>query len=213
VEDLTDLLSDSQKKLIRLVQRFEPISVFDAAERSGLAETTVRQHFDALENKNLVSPKKIVEGRGRPKLRYSLSQRGRQLFPTQDGKILSNLLRFLGEEGCHTELDTFIRRYWDKREQQLRERLEQVDGSLRERMNVLESFLEDEGFLPEVRIEEDGTVEIKECNCPMPQVVSVTKLPCRLEARFLEKIVERGLDRVTYMPEGYATCTYTFDSE
>lgn len=212
MRDITHVLSDSQKRLLDLVKRRGELSVDQAVEALDLAATTIRQHFSRLEDEELVERRSEAQGRGRPTAFFRLSEGARQMYPSGDGEMLSELLDFLSREGYHRAIDEFFREFWDKRRRELEARMEAADpASLEERLEVLQDFLDDQGFMPEVSIEADGTVEIRECNCPLPGAVESTYLPCRLEADFLEQVVGRALSRVEYIPEGNTACTYQFD--
>jgi predicted ArsR family transcriptional regulator len=73
----------------------------------------------------------------------------------------------------------------------------------------VEAFLERQGFVPEIDVDEER-VTISECHCPFAQGVRATRLPCRLEARFLEQALQKKLRRAGYMPEGHRACVYEF---
>ncbi len=127
--------------------------------------------------------------------------------------MLSDLLDFLSREGYHRAIDDFFREFWQRRRRQLETRLTEADANgLDERLEVLRKFLDENGFMPEIDVD-DGTVEIRECNCPFAAAVDSTYLPCRLEADFLEKIVGKDLDRVSYIPDDSTSCTYRSQGE
>jgi len=213
MNNVTNILSDSQQKLLDLVKRHGELTVAGAVDQLDLATTTVRQHFSALEEEGLVDRTERAEGRGRPTAYFSLSDAARQLYPSNDGTVLSELLNYLSREGYHRAIDDFFQEYWNRRRRELRERLEAADAeTLEERLDVLSDFLREQGFMPEIEIDE-ATVTIRECNCPLRGSVESTRLPCRLEAEFLEQVVERVLNRVDYIPAGATACTYEFDRE
>lgn len=213
MRDITNVLGESQEQLLDLVKRHGELTVAEAVEQLDLATTTVRQHFDALEEEGLVVRREQVEGRGRPTAHFSLSEAARQMYPSRDGEMLSNLLEFMGREGYHRAIDGFFREYWDERREMLRKRFEEAEAeTLRERLDVLEAFLADQGFMPEIEID-DQMVTIRECNCPLQGAVEQTRLPCRLEAEFLEQVVGEVLSRVEYIPDGNTSCTYEFSME
>ena len=212
MRDITQILSASQKRLLDLIQKVGEVTVAEAVDHLDLATTTIRQHVATLEDHELVDRREQADGRGRPTAYYSLSERGRQLYPSNDGEVLSELLEFLGREGYHRAIDDFFHEYWEGRRKDLQKRLEEADaGSFEDELEVLREFLADQGFMPEVDVRDDGTVVIRECNCPLRGSVRATKLPCRLEAEFLEKVVGRTLTRVEYIPEGNPACTYEFE--
>jgi predicted ArsR family transcriptional regulator len=61
--------------------------------------------------------------------------------------------------------------------------------------------------MPEIRENEDA-ITVRECNCPFPESVKRTRIPCQLEKRFFEAIFQADLDRVSYIPDGNPACTY-----
>jgi predicted ArsR family transcriptional regulator len=212
VPDITHLLSDSQEELLNLVKRRGEVSVDEAVDSLELAETTIRQHFDRLEEAGLLTRESRAQGRGRPTVFFALSAAARQLYPSRDTEMLHALLDFLSREGYHREIDAFFREFWNEKRHALRERLEAIEPeTFEEEMELLREFLDEQGFMPEIAIEEDGTVEIKEWNCPIQGSVQSTRLPCRLEAEFLEQVVGETLDRVEYIPDGHCACTYRFE--
>lgn len=214
MRNITNILSSSQKKLLDLVKRHGELTVAGAVDELDLATTTVRQHFTALEDEGLVERTERAEGRGRPTAYFSLSEAALQMYPSRDGPMLSELLDFLSREGYHRAIDEFFREFWDDKRLELRDQLDEAGAeTLEERLEVLGEFLDNQGFMPEIDLDDDGTVTIRECNCPLRGSVDSTHLPCRLEAEFLEHVVERVLTRVDYIPEGANACTYEFEKQ
>jgi predicted ArsR family transcriptional regulator len=81
------------------------------------------------------------------------------------------------------------------------------DDDLEGRLHVLKELLDEQGFMPEIERTDDRTV-VRECNCPFPEAVKNTRLPCHLEAQFYETIFDTPLERVSYIPDGNPSCTY-----
>lgn len=213
MEELTALLGESRQRLLRLVNRRGETTAVEAADELDLAVTTVRQHLQRLEDDGLLERNSRPQGRGRPTLYFRLTERARRMYPSADGHMLRELLEFLGRQGHHRVIDEFFRHYWQTRSEQLEQRLADAGAeTLEQRLEVLDEFLAEQGFMPEIDIREDGTVVIRECNCPLRASVESTRLPCRLEAQFLEDVVGRLLERVEYIPEGHPACVYEFDT-
>jgi predicted ArsR family transcriptional regulator len=209
-QGLLPLLSSSRMRLVTLLKRHGTITVQFATEELGLAETTIRQHLDRLADAGIIESEAVSEGRGRPTLHYRLSPAGERLFPSQSSEMLGTLLRFLVREGYPELVDRFFREMWDARQATVEERLRMSSAStLPERLDVLIAFLAEQGFAPEVRLE-DTKVTLRECNCPLSAGVDATRLPCRLESAFLEHVIGHELTRVTYIPDGHPACTYEF---
>jgi predicted ArsR family transcriptional regulator len=205
--------SETRRELLQLIKREGSLSVSEAMEALGMARTTVREHLIQLKEQGLLDRSADRSGRGRPSHRYQMSKRARVLFPSRDEELMGALIRFLRERGKDALVESFFEAYWQARTRAVKEKLRQVpDGTLDGRLDVLRSILEEEGFMPVIeRLE--GTITIQECNCPFPESVKETKIPCRLERAFFEEVFETTLDRVSYIPEGNSACTYTLVEE
>jgi predicted ArsR family transcriptional regulator len=200
--------SDTRRELLQIIKRRGSLSVTEAMEELGMARTTVREHLLQLKEKGLVTRTEEREGRGRPSHRYRMSRKGKMLFPSRDGELMGNLLQFLEEEGAAELVETFFKDYWEARTEAVKEKLRGVSPDApSKQLKALREILEEEGFMPEIRESEDA-VTVRECNCPFPESVKRTRIPCQLEKRFFEAIFQADLDRVSYIPDGNPACTY-----
>lgn len=202
------IASDTRRKLLLLIKRAGSISLDDAVSATGLARTTLREHLSQLEGDGLVSRTSHRQGRGRPSLRFHLTSEGETLFPARDGVLLRRLLGYLEEQGMEDLVRGFFERFWEERRREFEFRLgSSGTDDPEKRIRVLEELLRDQGFMPQVEVDGEN-LTIRECNCPFPAAVRHTRLPCRLEAEFFEQIFEKRMERVAYIPDGNASCTY-----
>jgi len=200
--------SDTRRELLQIIKRRGSLSVDEAMEALGMARTTVREHLLQLREKGLLVRSAEREGRGRPSHRYEMTRRAKVLFPSRDGELMGTLLQFLHDNGAEALVETFFEDYWDARTQAVKRKLQEAAADdLTQQLDVLRSILEEEGFMPEITREGDR-VTIRECNCPFPESVKQTQLPCRLEREFFEALFGTALERGSYIPEGKAACTY-----
>lgn len=210
---LTFFPSDTKRDLLMLIKQQGTISLDDAEAATKLTRTTLREHLGQLERDGLVERTTKRQGRGRPSLRYSLTADGDHLFPSRDNVLLGKLLDFLQQEGMDTLIRKFFEQFWAERLHDIKYRLSKVNQADRQaHYDVLEQLLREQGFMPEIRQDEEGLI-IRECNCPFPETIKRTRLPCRLEAQFFEQIFDERIGRVTYIPDGSPACTYEFPSE
>ncbi len=203
--------SQSRRDLLTLIKRQESISLDQAEEATDLARTTIREHLGQLERDGYVERHTVKQGRGRPSLRFELTRDGEALFPTQAHEMLDKLIAFVQKSGHEELLEQFFSRYWDERLREARFRMDALaDEDLDGRLEMLREMLDDQGFMPELE-RTDTEITVRECNCPFPEAVKNTRLPCELEARFYEQLFNTKLKRVTYIPEGKPACTYVVE--
>jgi predicted ArsR family transcriptional regulator len=207
--------SDTRRKLLQHLKREGSLSIDEAMDRLDMARTTVREHLIQLKEQGLVERSADRRGRGRPRHRYRITAEADVLFPSRDGELMGRLLDFLEEEGEDDLVEAFFRTYWASRTQRAKDRLApdavtESDGSFEDRLDALTDFLDDEGFMPEVD-REDGAVTVRECNCPFPESVKRSRIPCVLEKEFFEEVLGREVCRAMHMPDGEPACTYDVD--
>ncbi|WP_022834631.1 helix-turn-helix transcriptional regulator [Salisaeta longa] len=200
--------SDTRRRLLQLIKRRGSLSLDDAMQALDMARTTVREHLLRLEEKDLVERFTRSEGRGRPRLYYKMTPRAQILFPSRDGELLGELITFLEDHAAEDLVASFFEHYWAERTQRVQQQLDaEASDDLEARLRVLLRILEAEGFMPKVE-HDGGQLTIRECNCPFPETVKRTHLPCRLEAAFYEALFDTDVERTRYMPDGAASCSY-----
>jgi len=206
--------SETKQELLILMKRRGAVSLDDAEAATGLARTTLREHLGRLERLGLVSRTIHRHRRGRPSHRYELTSEGHALFPSRDGVMLRRLLNHLESEGRDDLIRSFFENFWRERQEEFEYRLGTggSHGDMKRRLTVLEDMLREQGFMPAIDVV-DGQLTIRECNCPFPEAVRHSRLPCRLEARFFSNIFRREVGRVEYIPDGSPACTYRFPAK
>ena len=214
--------SDSKSLILDSIKRLGAADMEQLAGRTGLARTTLREHLALLERDGLVRRGYRRIGAGRPALQYRLTRQGEERFPSEERELLGNLIRYLQDEGKQHLLQAFFESFWNKRAAracelmqaaaEVQETVPEQAGSLPPDLKALSDLLESEGFMPEIHYDEsDGNVIVRECNCPFKSVIRETRLPCRLEARFYEKVFGRKVSRTSFIPDGGDACTYRIE--
>lgn len=199
-----------KKDLLDLIKQKGTVSMDEAVTHTDLAKTTLREHFLQLERDGYIRREYIRSGPGRPSLQYQITPKGNRLFPSSESDLIREMLKFLKKQGDEQTIEQFFESFWEKRLKIARNRMDEAsENDLKSRLGKLKEFLEEEGFMPEVDSDSnDGTITIKECNCPFSEVVKETRLPCKLEAMFYRKLFNKNVERTSYIADGDFSCTY-----
>lgn len=204
--------SAPRRALLELVKRGGAVTLDQAVEALELSKTAVRGHLLRLEELGLIERIAVsADGPGRPPLAYRISDQGQSLFPTSDSAVLTALLGFLVESGAEALLETFFAGLWAVRREEYELELARGDGeALPDRLRALNAVLERSHFMPHISVGSGHGVTVRECHCPFPAAVRATRLPCRMEARFLADVVGAEAQSVRYAAPGEPTCVYQF---
>lgn len=200
-------LGTSQRRALELLKREGEQSVKELAARLELAAETVRGHMNALAGHGLVRRAgSRRDGPGRPEILYGLTDEAEDLFPHEEGRLLRELTSFLTEEGHEEALEAFFEARVARQREKARSRIEGLSG--RERLEEVAAILTEEGFMAEVVEPDDEGPRLRLCHCPLKDMVSVSRLPCRAEVAWIREMVGEDLARRSWMPEGDRTCSY-----
>jgi DeoR family transcriptional regulator, suf operon transcriptional repressor len=203
-------LGEARRTLLGELKRRGEATVAEL-EDAGLARETVRDHLRALQGQGLVERAGVRRaGRGRPQVLYRLAAPGQALFPRRHGELLGELAQFLIAEEKEAILEGFFEARNDARRPRLLRRLEGLQG--RERLEEVAAILTEEGFLAEVDSEPAKDPTLRLCHCPWRELVGVSHLPCRAEMSLISELLGKPLERLSFMPSGDASCSYTLAS-
>ncbi len=205
------MLTGSKEEILNLIKIHGTLQVDEAVELTDLAKTTLREHFLQLERDGYITRDYVRSGPGRPSLQYTLTKMGQALFPSQESSMLRDLIRFLKKNGNEEAIEEFFTRFWENRYQRASYLMES-ESDTQAKLTKLSEMLEEEGFMPEFETDDDS-ITIKECNCPFSEVIKETRLPCKLEAEFYERLFEKSVERTTFIAEGDYSCTYCISAK
>ncbi|SMO66227.1 helix-turn-helix transcriptional regulator [Gracilimonas mengyeensis] len=206
-------ITGPKKELLDLTKHQGQITIDDAVEKMDLAKTTVREHFTQLEKDEYIERSYERSGRGRPSLRFQLTKKGNGLYPSYEPEMMREFIRYLQTEGEHRILEVFFQKFWDRRYEKLKLMLEEENvKSEKDKARVTRQMLDEEGFMAEYGHDQDsGKLMMKECNCPFREIIKVTKLPCKLEKEFYQRVFGKEVERTSYIADGDFACTYCID--
>ncbi|HJK94395.1 MAG TPA: MarR family transcriptional regulator [Polyangiaceae bacterium LLY-WYZ-15_(1-7)] len=210
---------DPQGEILDALRREGPRTVDALRARLGLSKTATRGHLLRLERAGLVERAEAppTAGRGRPPLMFRLTERGDARFPTRDGELLERLLRFLEREGESELVERFFEGIWRERRAGFARALgdRPAEVGARERQARLVELLERTGFMPAIERggEEGRRLVVKACHCPLPAAVRATRVPCRLEARFVAEALGGRLVSTSIAETRREPCAFEVELE
>jgi len=204
---------DTKRVILDTLKREGTVTIPDLAAALDLNVETVRSHVKALVSEGLIARCGVRrDGPGRPEGVYELTRRAARFFPGREGQILHELAAFLDETGHDHLLEAFFRRFAADREARAAPRLEGLDGLAR--VEEVARFLTEEGYMAEVVVERPAAAasapipRLRLCNCPIRDLVRVTRIPCGAEIGLIRNLLAEPMVRVEYIPDGDAACGY-----
>jgi predicted ArsR family transcriptional regulator len=206
------LLTDAKRRLLDALKRADELGAADLAARFGLSEAAVRQHLSTLEGAGLVV-RSVVRGggRGRPGLRWRLSELAHDLFPDRHADLTVDLIgsirEAVGDEGLQKVIDART-----ARQLAAYQAVVPAPGraSLRARVQALAAQRSAEGYLAEVVDEGRDGVVLVEHHCPICDAASACQGLCRSELEVFAAVLGPGVsvERERHRLSGDERCAY-----
>src|SRR5215210_2017197 len=177
----------------------------------GASRTGVLQQLRSLESAGLVDRRTVRHGVGRPRHVYDVTASAQSLFPTNYDGLAAGLLAAIGAVGG----EPLVEEVFDARRRliagQVKARLDDelpAGASLAERVRRLAVIQDEQGYLSNATVDDDGTIRLHECNCAIFGVASQSSVPCEAELALFKDILGASVIRETHIASGDRSCTY-----
>jgi predicted ArsR family transcriptional regulator len=191
--------------VLNILQRQGEATIKELEAGLGVTATAVRQQVAGLLADGYIRQEVVRAGRGRPRHVYSLTPKGRALFPHHYDEFTNSLLReILVTEGpgkVQELLERMSRRMAEQYERQL------AGLSPAERASKLTELLEAKGILAEVRFQPDGMV-FYEYTCPYYELARQHRAICDMEGNMLAHAIQQPVVLVTCTLDGHHGCQF-----
>lgn len=199
-------LPANQQRVLERLKRTGATTIPTLAAELSLNVETLRHHLRVLEGLGYVERQGTRKPRpGRPEVVYGLTSQADQFFPSRQGEVLRDLAEYLKETGNAALIDDFFERWISTRRSAAMARVEGLTGQAR--LREAASIMTELGFMASAEFDQkEGQLHL--CNCPVRDLVEVSKVPCRVEIGFMRALLGEGLTRLSYIPAGDASCSY-----
>jgi predicted ArsR family transcriptional regulator len=205
-----DQLSErSQDRILFHLKSRGPQTAADVAARLGMTVAGARQHLLKLLDGGLVESADSREGRGRPKKRWRLTERGHARFPDRHSELTLELLKstraLFGADG----LDRLIAHRERASIADYRRRLG-PRRSLRRTLDALAAIRSGEGYMASVQAEGGGTFLLIEDHCPICAAAASCQGLCRSELAVFRAVLgaDVTVERTDHIVAGARRCAY-----
>jgi DeoR family suf operon transcriptional repressor len=204
------LVSEHRQGVLDVLKQRGEATSLEVATALGITAAGARQHLAALAREGLVDETdepRPAGAPGRPRRRYSLTERAEPLFPKTYGALANELLGYLEAEDSSLVDRLFDRRREARLENAKRRLLRQ--HTFPAKVAELAGILDEDGYLAECEALPDGRFRITEHNCAILAVAQREPRACRAEIEFIQAALPGTVvERVTHIVSGARHCAY-----
>ena len=199
----------TRRAITKLLKTEGPIGSAQLAERLGLTAMAVRQHLYALQREGLVSAEARPVPIGRPAKFWRLTREADRLFPEAYAELsvalIDSVKDAFGDEGLERVLTSRCARQRMDYGKRIR-----PGDSLKRKLEQLAKVRTEEGYMAEVRREEEGSYLLIENHCPICAAANACQGFCATELDLFRSVLGPGVtvERAEHIISGDHRCVY-----
>lgn len=199
----------TRRAITKLLKTEGPIDSAQLAQRLGLTAMAVRQHLYALQREGLVASEERPVPIGRPAKFWRLTREADHLFPEAYAELsvalIDSVKDAFGQEGLERVLTSRCARQRVDYGRRIKPR-----DSLDRKLAELAKVRTEEGYMAEVRKEDDGSFLLVENHCPICAAANACQGFCSTELDLFRSVLGSGVtvERAEHIIKGDNRCVY-----
>jgi predicted ArsR family transcriptional regulator len=182
-------------------------TINELAEKVGISPISIRHHIASLEASGLIECEDERHGVGRPRQVFFLTETGMEQFPTRYVQLTIRLLEHLKESMPQAMINKLFTQMAIDLAKDLSEGTETKNLTMEERLNLVKSLLNREGFSIEWEQFGDG-YQIHEASCPYYFIGQNHPEICAVDQVLISTVLSVPAEKVKCILNGDRNCTY-----
>lgn len=201
-------MQKTRQKIIEYLREHETATVDELSEAlDNLTAVTVRHHLDILRSDGMIAPPEVQHRStpGRPKYVYRLTEKAQSLFPRNFGTLTGTMIEHLKSTFDEEQVNVFFNGVADRMAAQV----EPVDGEepFERRLDRIVEHLTAHGYEAQWEKTRKGYL-LHTSNCPYAGIVETHQELCRLDERYISRLLGAAPQRVSHIQEDAESCSY-----
>ena len=198
-------MKSTREKILRTLLLSPESTINELAEAVGINGISIRHHLTSLEADDLVFSSEERHGVGRPRLIYSLTDKGVEKFPTGYLRLTKRVIRALKENMTSTEIASLFGSIGS--DIALSHDGEFEEKSINERLKILKKIMTHEGFIFEYK-KNQNAYTLSSFSCPYYQIIREHPELCNIDYQLISKVLSTTVEIKTCILNGDELCSY-----
>ena len=199
--------NNTRNGVLRTLLLHQRRTVNELAEAVDINPISVRHHVTKLEADGLIQSEEERHGVGRPRLVYSLTNKGMEQFPQRYLQLSLRLLQQLKANLSEQELSEIFRELAKEMADELTQDVNLEDLTLEERLHLLQEVLTAEGYTVNLQ-EEEGYYHLIGASCPYHHLGEDYPEICVVDQELISHFISSTPIRIECILEGDKQCKY-----
>jgi predicted ArsR family transcriptional regulator len=195
----------TKERILQTLLNHPKSTVSDLAAAVNINSISVRHHITYLLADGSIIAEEVRHGVGRPRLVYSLSEKGLEHFPTRYLRLTNRLLDQLKNSLSEPQVQSLFSHMAKDMASDYTQKIKGM--TIEERLEFIKKLLAEEGFSLEWEKIGD-TYHVKEITCPYYHVGQAHPEICAIDQTLISSILEIPAEKIQCMLNGDKQCTY-----
>jgi predicted ArsR family transcriptional regulator len=180
-------------------------TISELAEAVNINAISVRHHLGSLQADGLLVAEEERHGVGRPRLVYSLSEKGLERFPTRYLRLTNRLIDQLKETMPDAQVNNLFAKMATEMAAEYEPKVKSMNTE--QRLELIKDLLAEEGF--SIRWEKQGgQYHIHEITCPYYHVGQTHPEVCSIDQTLISTVLAIPVEKIQCVLRGDNRCTY-----
>lgn len=198
-------MKSTRDRILHTLLNHPRCSINELADAVGINGISVRHHLSNLQGDGLIAVEEERHGVGRPRLVYSLTEKGMERFPTRYLRLTNRLLDQLKETLPSEVVDRLFVQMATDLGTDIAQKVQTLP--IEEKLEVIKEVLSQEGFSVEWEKQGDHYL-IHEISCPYYQVGQQHPEVCSLDQTLISTVLAIPTAKIQCLLRGDQHCTY-----
>lgn len=199
-------MKSTREKILENLMENPQSSINDLARVVSINSISVRHHLTSLLAEGLVQGEEERHGVGRPRMVYSLSQKGIERFPNRYFELTSRLLDQMKESLPPAVINKF---FTDIAENMIKDFEKSTEGfSTEQKLDYIKELLQKQGFSVSWK-KEDSRYLIYENGCPYFHISQSHPEVCSVGHTLISRVMDIPVSKVSCVLDGDSSCAYS----
>ncbi len=199
-------MKSTRERILQTLLIHPRASINDLAKAVGINSISVRHHLTNLQADGAVVAEEERHGAGRPRLVYSLTEKGVERFPTQYFRLTNRLLDQIKNKLPESTIQQLFAKVANDLVNEYAPKAAAMP-ILEQRLEYLKQIFAQEGFSLEWE-KKEGYYEIRELFCPYYYVSQKHPEVCTVDQTIIFSILKTALEKVGCILQGDQCCVY-----
>ncbi len=198
-------MSETRERILQTLLNHSRATIEVISRELNMNTISVRHHLTALQVEGAIKAEEERHGVGRPRLVYSLTEKGLERFPTRYLRLTNRLLDQLKNSMPEKQVKNLFSQMAADMARDYAEKVKNM--GIEERLDYIKRLLAEEGFALEWEKRGD-TYHIREVTCPYYHIGQAHPEICSIDQTLISSILEIPVEKIQCVLSGDNQCIF-----